>query len=217
MKTRLLLMVMSSLLLSSCGLASPPDSNDKEPIVANGNSQFTPAGIAGIKNAHKAVFDFTGRPLKMSELGLGQDSDGALVAAESDQPIAVSMTTPNGVVEMETDTIRIRRGTDNAVDHIDFFVNRPDVPTANEELRKAADELGFALIRKAAPFGAASQESPRREKWYPGYGNLTGTVYSVEIYSDSDTGRTTFIYSVHLADKFYTPEATEKIEATGKP
>ncbi|MET4096253.1 hypothetical protein [Arthrobacter sp. UYCu712] len=42
-------------------------------------------------------------------------------------------------------------------------------------------------------------------------------MFSVEIYSDPDTGRTTFIYSVHLADKFYTPEAAEKIEATGKP
>ena len=105
MKARLLMLVMSSLLLSSCGPVSPPDSNDKEPVATNGNSQFTPAGIAGIKNAHKAVFDFTARPLKMSELGLGRDSDGALVAAESDQPIAVSMTTPNGVIEMETDTI----------------------------------------------------------------------------------------------------------------
>lgn len=76
------------------------------------------------------------------KLGLGQGSDGALAAAESDQPIAVTMTTPNGVVEMETETIRIRRGTDSAVDHIDFFVNRPDLPAANEELRKAADELG---------------------------------------------------------------------------
>ena len=91
------------------------------------------------------------------------------------------------------------------------------MPAANEKLRKAAGELGFALIRKAAPFGAASQESPRREKWYPGYGNLTGPVYSVEIHSNSDTGRTTFVYSVHLADKFYTPEAMEKIDATGKP
>ena len=61
------------------------------------------------------------------------------------------------------------------------------MPAANEELRKAADELGFALIRKAAPFGAA----PHRPD--------------------------AFVYSVHLADKFYTPEAMEKIDATGKP
>ena len=209
-------MVLASLLLSSCAAGSP-GSRVEEPTVVGGNSQFTPAGIDGIKSSHAAVFDFTRRPLQMSQLGLGQESDGAMVATDSDQPITVSMTTPNGVVKMETNTIRIRPGADHAVDHVDIFVTHPDVPAANEELRKAADELGFALIRKAEPFGAASQESLRREKWFPGFGNRTETVFSVEIYSAPDTGRATFIYSVHLADKLYTPEATAKIEATGKP
>lgn len=216
MKTRLLWIVLSSFLVSSCAVSSPSP-RVQEPVVVGGNSQFTPAGIEGIKRSQAAVFDLTHRPLQMSQLGLGEASDGAMLATDADRPITVSMTTPTGVVKMETNTIRIRPGADHAVNHIDIFVTHPDVPAANQELRKAADELGFAALRDAEPFGAASTGSSRREKWYPGFGSRTGTVYSVEIYSAPDTGRATFIYSAHLAAKFYTPEAAAKIEATGKP
>ena len=129
----------------------------------------------------------------MTQLGLGEESDGAMLATDADQPITVSMTTPNGVVKMETNTIRIRPGADHAVDHIDIFVTHPDLPAANQKLRKAADELGFAALSDAEPLDAASSTSSQREKWYAGLGNRTGTVYSVEISSSPDTGRSTFV------------------------
>ena len=47
-------------------------------------------------------------------------------------------------------------------------------------------------------------------------GNKTGTVFSTEILSNHDTGRMPFIYSVHLAGKYDTPEATAEIATTGR-
>lgn len=139
------LVVLTALFLSGCGLAPAPV---KAANIVDGNSQFTAEGIEAIKGGRKAVFDFTSLPMDMSALGFAKGSDGTLIAADSDKPIDVSITTPQGVVQMRTDTIRIRPGADNIVDN---------------------------------------------------------------------TGRMTFIYSVHLAKKYYTAEARAGIASTGKP
>ncbi|WP_285245688.1 hypothetical protein [Pseudarthrobacter sp. fls2-241-R2A-127] len=146
MKFRLILTFLVAALLSACGVVPGTDPIEKEAIVANGNSQFTPEGIDAIKSSGTAFFDFTKRPVGMSALGFPAGSDGALVAADSGKLIDVSMTAPNGVVEMSTDTIRIRPGADNMVDHVDIFVNYPDAQDANREIKRAADELGFVIL-----------------------------------------------------------------------
>lgn len=184
--------------------------------MANGNSQFTPEGVEAIKSSGRAFFDFTKLPMDMSALGFSAGSDGALVAADSDKLIDVSMTTPRGVVEMTTDTIRIRPGADNTVDHVDIFVNYPDARDANREIKRAADELGFVVLQDAEPIGADFKDGSGKEQWNPGMGNKTGTVFSAEILSNHDTGRMTFVYSVHLAEKYYTPDAEASIASTGK-
>lgn len=217
MRARLILATLLAMLLSSCSVIPGADSIEKEPIVANGNSQFTSEGIEAIKSSRKAVFDFTNLPMDMSALGFMEGSDGALVATDTDKPIDVTMTTPHGVVEMRTDTIRIRPGADNIVDHIDIFINYPDAQDANQEIRRAADELGMVLLQDAEPIGADFKDGSGKEQWNPGMGNKTGTVFSAEILSNHDTGRMTFIYSVHLAGKYYTPEAEASIASTGKP
>lgn len=216
MKFRLVLTALVAALLSSCGVLPGTDATAKEAIVADGNSQFTPEGIDAIKSSGKAVFDFTKLPLDMSALGFPAGSDGALVAADSGKLIDVSMTTPHGMVEMRTDTIRIRPGADNVVDHIDVFINYPDAQDANAEIRRAADELGFVILQDAEPIGADFNDGSGKEQWNPGMGNKTGTVFSAEILSNHDTGRLTFVYSVQLAGKYYTPEAQAGIAATGK-
>jgi hypothetical protein len=216
-KLRIVLMALLAALLSGCGMFPDEHSIEKEEIVANGNSQFTPEGIEAIKSSGKAVFDFTSLPMDMSALGFSTGSDGALVATDSDKLIDVRMTTPHGVVEMRTDTIRIRPGADNTVDHIDIFINYPDAQDANAEIRRAVDELGFVILQDAEPIGADFKDGSGKEQWNPGMGNKTGTVFSAEILSNHDTGRMTFIYSVHLAGKYYTPEAEAGIAATGKP
>ncbi|WP_457947068.1 hypothetical protein ACTAQI_15740 [Pseudarthrobacter sp. alpha12b] len=185
--------------------------------MADGNSQFTADGIEAVKTSGKAFFDFTNLPMNMSALGFEAGSDGALVAAESNKLIDVSMTTPQGVVEMRTDTIRIRPGADNKVDHIDIFINYPDAQDANQEIRRAADELGFVILQDAEPIGADFKDGSGKEQWNPGMGNKTGTVFSAEILANHDTGRMTFIYSVHLAGEYYTPVAKANIASTGKP
>lgn len=129
------------------------------PVVADGNSQFTPEGIDAIKSSGRAFFDFAKRPMDMSALGFPAGSDGALVAADSGKLIDVSMITPNGVVEMSTDTIRIRPGADNTVDHVDIFVNYPAAQDANREIKRAADELGFVILQDAEA-GIASTGKP---------------------------------------------------------
>ena len=217
MRARLILATLLAMLLSSCSVIPGADSTEKEPIVANGNSQFTSDGIEAIKSSRKAVFDFTNLPMDMSALGFTEGSDGALVATDTDKPIDVTMTTPHGVVEMRTDTIRIRPGADNIVDHIDIFINYPDAQDANQEIRRAADELGMVLLQDAEPIGADFKDGSGKEQWNPGMGNKTGTVFSAEILSNHDTGRMTFIYSVHLAGKYYTPDAEASIASTGKP
>lgn len=217
MKLRIVLTALIAALLSGCAVFPDAHSIEKEAIVANGNSQFTPEGIEAIKSSGKAVFDFTNLPMDMSALGFSTGSDGALVAADSGKLIDVSMTTPHGIVEMRTDTIRIRPGADNIVDHIDIFINYPDAQDANAEIRRAADELGFVILHDAEPIGADFKDGSGKEQWNPGMGNKTGTVFSAEILSNHDTGRMTFIYSVHLAGKYYTPEAKAGIAATGKP
>jgi hypothetical protein len=216
-KFRIVAAVLTAVLLSSCGVIPGANPNTKEPIVANGNSQFTSEGIEAIKSSRKAVFDFTSLPMDMSALGFAEGSDGALVAADSDRLIDVTMSTPRGVVEMQTDTIRIRPGADNIVDHIDIFINYPDAQDANQEIRRAADELGMVLLEDAEPIDAGFKDGSGKEQWSPGMGNKTGTVFSAEIHSNHDTGRMTFIYSVHLAPKYYTPDAEASIASTGKP
>ncbi|WP_324643498.1 hypothetical protein [Pseudarthrobacter sp. LT1] len=207
-------LLASVLLLSGCAFMP---AREKAPIVADGNSQFTKDGINAIKSSGKVAFDFTRLPLDLSALGLPSGSDGALVAADSGKLIDVSMTTPRGVVDMRTDTIRIRPGADNTVDHIDIFINYPDAQDANAEIRRAADELGFVILQDAEPIGTDFKDGSGKKQWNPGMGNKTGTVFSAEILSNHDTGRMTFIYSVHLAGKYDTPEAQAGIAATGKP
>ena len=206
-------LLLVPLLLTGCAV------NDQGnfPIVANGNAQFTEDGIKAIKNSRKAVFDFTNLPMDMSALGFSAGSDGVLVTADSNKPISVTMTTPKGVVEMETDTIRIRPGADNIVDHVDIFVNYPDAQDANQEIRRAADELGFVRLQNAEPIGADFKDGSGKELWNPGMGNETGTVFSAEIHSNHDTGRITFIYSAQLAGKYYTPDAKANIATMGEP
>ncbi|MDR6504381.1 hypothetical protein [Arthrobacter oryzae] len=206
--------LMAALFLSGCTWVPSPV---KDPIVVNGNSQFTESGIEAMKASRTVSFDFTSPPMDMSALGFAEGSDGALVATDTDQRMKVSMTTPNGVVEMETDTIRVRPGADNIVDHIDIFINYPDAQDANQEIRRASDELGTVLLQDAEPIGADFTDGSGKEQWYPGMGNKTGTVFSAEILSNHDTGRMTFIYSAHLAGKYYTPDAKAGIASTGKP
>jgi len=203
-------------LLSSCGVIPGTGPGKKEAIVVDGNSQFTPEGIKAIKSSRKVVFDFTKLPMDMSALGFPEDSDGTLIASETDKLFTVTMTTPNGVVEMQTDTIRIRPGTDHIVDHIDIFINYPDAQDANQEIQRAANELGFVMLKNAEPIGPDFKDGSGKEQWYPGLGNKTGTVFSVEIHSNHDTGRMTFIYSVELDGKYYTPEGETSIASTGK-
>jgi hypothetical protein len=189
---------------------------DQETIVVNGNSQFTPAGIEAIKKSLTAKFDFTKLPLEMSALGFEEGSDGVLMAVDRDELITVSMTTPGGIVEMKTDKIRVRPDIDGTVSHLDFFLNYPDAQDANPEIRRAVDDLGFVLLEDFPKIGPKFKDSSGKAELYPGYGNKTGTVFTVEIYSNHDTGRMTFIYSAILRGELYTPEATESIATTGQ-
>ena len=217
MRVRLFLAVFCTALLTGCGMIPFAAPKDKESTVVNGNSQFTPAGIEDIKNSLTARFDFTNLPLQMSALGFEEGSDGVLMAVERDELITVSITTPGGVVEFRTDKIRVRPDIDGTVSHLDFFVNYPDAQDANPEIRRAVDELGFVLLEDFPTIGPDFKDGSGKAELYPGYGNKTGTVFAVEIYSNHDTGRMTFIYSAYLRSALYTPEATEGIASTGKP
>jgi hypothetical protein len=204
----------SALLLSGCGFIP---SQEKEPIVASGNSQFTKNGIEAMKATRKVSFDFTSLPMDMAALGLGEDSDGAMVATDTDRRMKVAMTTPNGVVEMETDTIRVRGGgVENKVDSVDIFVNYPDAQDANPEIERAANELGILPLKNATTIGPAFKDGSGKETWNPGYGNATGTVFALSIMSNHTTGRMTFIYTVFLSEEYYTPEAQAQIAETGR-
>jgi len=202
------------LLLSACTLMP---AREKAPLVVNGNSQFTPEGIDAMKASRKVSFDFTSLPMDMSALGLPAGSDGVLVATDTDKRMKVAMATPNGVVEMDTDTIRVRGGgVHNKVDHIDIFVNYPDAQDANQEIKRAADELGFVVLQDAEPIGPEFKDGTGKETWNPGYGNATGTVFALSIMSNHTTGRMTFIYTAYLSEEYYTPEVQAEIAATGK-
>lgn len=185
--------------------------------MASGNSQFTKNGIEAMKESQKVSFDFTALPLDMAALGLDEDSDGAMVATDTDRRMKVAMTTPNGVVEMETDTIRVRGGgVENKVDSVDIFINYPDAQDANSELERAANELGIIPLKNAPTIGPEFKDGSGKETWNPGYGNATGTVFALSIMSNHTTGRMTFIYTVFLSEEFYTPEAKAQIAETGR-
>ena len=216
MRIRLVLAVVCTALLTGCGMIPFTAPKDKETTVVNGHSQFTPAGIEDIKNSLSAEFDFTNLPLEMSALGFPEKSDGALISVDRGKLITVSITTPGGVVEMKTDTIRIRPEIDGTVSHLDFFVNYPDAQDANPEIRRAVDELGFVQLETWKPIGPDFKDGTGKNLSNPGYGNKTGTVFSLEIHSNHDTGRMTFIYSAYLLKELYTPEVTESIAVTGE-
>jgi hypothetical protein len=214
MKNRTPLIVLTTLLLSSCALVPSPA---REPIVINGNSQFTKAGVEAMKTSRQVSFDFTALPLDMADIGLDPDSDGAMVATETDKRMQVAMTTPKGMVEMETDTIRVRGGgSENKVDSVDIFVNYPDAQDANSEIQRAANELGILALKKAKTIGPEFKDGTGKDTWNPGYGNASGTVFALSIMSNHTTGRMTFIYTVFLSDEYYTPEATAEIATTGR-
>ena len=208
--------VLAALLLTGCSSVHGQAIN--QPVIVNGNSQFTKDGVEAMKSSRSVSFDFTSLPLNLEDLGLDKHSDGTLVATDTDKPMKVSMTTPNGVVEMETDTIRIRPGgTEGNLDHIELFVNYPDAQDANPEIERAATELGIVRLKEAPPIGPEFTDGSGKETWNPGYGNATGTVFAATIMSNHTTGRLTFIYTVCLDGMYYTPEATSSIAATGKP
>jgi hypothetical protein len=184
-----ILLVFYAAVLTGCGpvpFAKPSDGESSS--VVNGNSQFTKKGVEDIKRSLKAEFNF----------------------------ITVYITTPRGVVEMKTDTIRIRPEINGTVSHLDFFINYPDAQDANPEIRRAANELGFVMMEGWDPIGPEFRDGSGKQLVNPGFGNKTGTVFSVEVHSNRTTGRMTFIYSAHLGEDLYTPEATESIAATGE-
>lgn len=207
--------MLCAVLLTGCGVIPFAAPGQKETTVVNGNSQFTSAGIQEIKGTLAAGFDFTNLPLEMSALGFEEGSDGVLMAVDRDELITVSITTPGGVVEFKTDKIRVRPDIDGTVSHLDFFLNYPDAQDANPEIRRAVDELGFVQLEDFPTIGPDFKDGSGKAELYPGYGNKTGTVFTVEIYSNHDTGRMTFIYSAILRGELYTPEATETIATTG--
>ena len=216
MKRVLATSMLSVLLLAGCSMI--PSSNPaKEPTaVVNGNSQFTPEGIKDMTSSRRASFDVSSRPLTMAALGVAEGSDGTLVATDTNEKIAVSVKTPRGVVEMHTDTLRIRPGgLDGLVDHIDICYNFPDAQDANPEIERAANQLGFRFLDDVAPIGPEFKDGSGKQSWNPGLGNSTGTVFSVEAMENHTTGSLTWIYSIQLADKYYSPEATASIAATG--
>ncbi|MDR6416823.1 hypothetical protein [Pseudarthrobacter sulfonivorans] len=92
----------------------------------------------------------------------------------------------------------------------------PDGHHANPEIRRAANQLGFVALEEAEETGPDFKDGSGKEQWYPGMCNKTGTVFSTESQPNRTTGRMTFIYSVHLADKYYMPGAEGSIASTGK-
>lgn len=203
-------------LLGGCGIVHSQAVD--QPVIVNGNSQFTKEGVEAMKASRSVSFDFTSVPLNLEDLGLDRRSDGTLVATDTDKPMKVFMTTPTGVVEMDTDTIRIRPGdAEGNVDHIEIFVNYPDAQDANPEIERAANELGIVPLKEAKAIGPDFKDGSGKETWNPGYGNATGTVFAATIMSNHTTGRMTFIYTAYLSGKFYTHEASANIAATGKP
>lgn len=216
-KAALLCVVLPGMVLPSGCSARPSIPSAQEPTgVVNGNSQFTPTGIKAIKASRQASFDVSDLPLAMSALGFAEGSDGILITTDSEKKIDVSITTPNGVVTMTTDTIRIRPGVPTEyVDHIDMFYHFPDAQDANAEIERASKELGFRALDEFTGIGPEFKDGSGKSSWNPGLGNKTGTVFSVEAIENHTTGSLTWIYSIQLADKYYTPEAAAGIAATG--
>ncbi len=216
MKRTLGLALVSVLVLGGCSLTPAAAPIPEPSMVVNGNSQFTPEGIRDMKASRQAHFDVSSRPLSMQSLGFDEGSDGILVATDPDEKIHVSIRTPQGVVEMTTDTIRIRPGAPpERVDHIDIFHHFPVAADANPEIARAADELGFRFLDDVEPIGTEFKDGSGKESWNPGLGNSTGTVFSVEAILNHTTGSLLWIYSIHLADRYYTPAVTDEIAATG--
>ncbi len=184
--------------------------------MVNGNSQFTPEGIKDMKASRQASIDVSDRTLAMSALGFEEGSDGILMATDSGKKIDVSITTPNGVVTLTTDTIRVRPGVPTEyVDHIDIFYNFPDAQDANAEIARARNELGFRALDDFPAIGPEFKDGSGKASWNPGLGNKTGTVFSVEAIENHTTGSLTWIYSIQLGDRYYTPEAAASIAETG--
>lgn len=216
MKRSIAAALSTILLLGGCALV-PGAGTAKEPAkVVNGNSQFTPDGVKNIKASGRASFDVSQRPLTMAALGFPEGSDGILISTDPENKIQVSIKTPTGVVTMVTDTIRVRPGVPvELVDHIDFFYHFPDAQDATGEIRRATNELGFRYLDEFPGFGPEFKEGTGKESWNPGFGNFTGTVFSVEAILNRTSGSLMWIYSLRLADKLYTPENSASIAETG--
>ncbi|WP_157884037.1 hypothetical protein [Arthrobacter alpinus] len=216
MKRRPCAAILSVVLLGGCSLLPSSQAPKAPSVVVNGNSQFTAAGIKDMKTSRQASIDVSERKVAMSALGFAEGSDGILIATDSKKLINVSITTPNGVVTMTTDTIRVRPGVPTEyVDHIDIFYNFPDAQDANAEIERARDELGFRALEDFPPIGPEFKDGSGKETWVPGLGNKTGTVFSVEAIANHTTGSLTWIYSIQLSDRYYTPEAAASIAETG--
>lgn len=204
------------LLLGSCSMLPSVVATPEPAIVVNGNSQFTPEGIKDMKASQRASFDVSSRPLSMASLGFDEGSDGILIATDPDKKIDVRITTPQGVVEMTTDTLRVRPGgTQGNVDHIDIFHHFPDASDANAEIARAANELGFRFLDDFEGYDADFFDGSGKKGWNPGLGNRTGTVFSVEAIENHTTGSVLWIYSLHLDERYYTPAASAEIAITG--
>jgi hypothetical protein len=200
-------------MLSGCSIL---DTIAPAPTTVNGNSQLTANGIAAIKTTQAATFDFTSKPLKMAALGFPEDSEGAIVATGTGAPIAVSMKTTTGVVKMNADAFRVWPGEGGVVDRVDLSVRGQGIEGTIRELRRAGDDLGFNLAKGKEATDNAEVAEAGIQSWRPGYGNKAGTAFSVEIVTSAETGGSTFIYSAHLADDFYTAESAARIAETGK-
>lgn len=216
MKKLLPVALLSTLVLVSCSVNPSVNPTTEPTMVVDGNSQFTPEGVNDMKSNRQASFDVSERPLSMAALGFDEDSDGILIATDPNKKIEVSIETPLGVVKMATDTMRVRPGGPvGLVDHIDIFYHFPNATDATPEISRAANELGFRFLDNFMGFEPDFKDGSGKETWVPGLGNSTGTVFSVEAILNHTTGSLLWIYSIQLADRYYTPAATAEIAATG--
>lgn len=212
---RLVPAAVAALMVALSGCGAFPGAAPLEPIVVDGNSQFTTEGVQAIRSSGQVSFDLTEVPMPMTALGFAKDSDGTLIEAPENRPFDVTITTPGGVLELKTHMILIRPGADQLVSHIEMARKFEEAQDANAEIARARDEIGVVALENAEPYGPDFIDGSEDEQWYPGAGNRTGTVFSVAIYEHHDDGGVEFVYTAELSPEYYTPEAEATIAETG--
>ncbi|MFF3026495.1 hypothetical protein [Microbacterium sp. NPDC057944] len=132
--------------LSACaiGPVAPADPVHETSAMADGvNSSFSKDGVEEITRSGAAQIDLRSGSMTAQQLGVSDAKDLWDVSVPLSDPVAFTVLGPDGKLEAETSTIRVRADSDGTVRAVAYFVVFSRIDDLVQRVREDAELVGI--------------------------------------------------------------------------